>query len=199
MSSKILKYIPNEALEILTQWFWLHKFHLKISKPRRTKLGDFRPSNNQQPHRISINGDLNKYHFLITLTHEVAHLITWNRFGKKALPHGKEWKENYIILLEEILQQVEFPVEIKEALVKHMAKPKATSCTDTYLLNSLRLYDEIQNKLILCEIKEGDCFLLQGKRKFKKGKLRRTRYLCTELTSGKPYLIHQAAEVVKCS
>lgn len=199
MSSKIIKYLPEGALEIVIQWFRKYNFHLRICKPRRTKLGDYRPLTKQHPHRISVNGDLNKYHFLITLTHEVAHLITWEKYGRSALPHGVEWKLNYTQLLEEILQKVDFPKDLHAALMQHKSKPKATSCSDSDLLLNLRVYDENQEKTTLDELEEGDHFLLYGKRKFRKGRLRRTRYVCTEMSSGKAYLIHESAEVEKYS
>lgn len=28
-----------------------------------------------------------------TIPHEIAHLITWRRFGKEVAPHGQEWRE----------------------------------------------------------------------------------------------------------
>ncbi len=46
-------------------------------------LGDYRNSHAGKGHRISVNGNLNKYSFLITLLHELAHLFTYERFGHR--------------------------------------------------------------------------------------------------------------------
>lgn len=195
VTSKLLKYIPEDAAPIVYTWFERYKFQLRISKPRKTKLGDFRPSNHQFPHRISVNGDLNKYHFLLTLTHEVAHLISWNKYKNSILPHGSEWKLNYKQLMDEVLQEVSLPQSLLDTLKKHLANPKATSSSDALLIQELRKYDVNNHRLLLHEIEEGAHFLFQEKRRFRKGKLRRTRYLCQDLSNGKAYLIHRAAEV----
>ena len=63
---------------------------IKVVKPRITKHGDFRKSNNQKC-IITINKSNNKYRFLMTLIHEIAHYYTYkeNKFAK---PHGIKWK-----------------------------------------------------------------------------------------------------------
>ena len=45
-------------------------------------------------YQITINNDLNKYRFLITLIHEMAHLVTFKDMPRSK-PHGKEWKINF--------------------------------------------------------------------------------------------------------
>jgi SprT protein len=44
---------------------------------RSSKLGDYRPPQRGLPHRISVNHNLNQHEFLITLIHEMAHLLCW--------------------------------------------------------------------------------------------------------------------------
>ncbi|HAD34265.1 MAG TPA: hypothetical protein DCF44_07170 [Chitinophagaceae bacterium] len=41
---------------------------------------------------MSVNGNLNSYHFLITLLHEIAHMLVWEQFRNRVKPHGLEWK-----------------------------------------------------------------------------------------------------------
>ena len=48
--------------------------------------------------------------------------------------------------------------------------------------------------MTLEELDENTCFAI-NKKTYLKGKLRRTRYLCKEMSSGKSYLIHALAEV----
>lgn len=43
-------------------------------------------------HQITINQNLNKYAFLLTLVHEIAHLITYVNHGWNVKGHGPEWK-----------------------------------------------------------------------------------------------------------
>ena len=44
-------------------------------------------------HRISVNGNLNKYSFLITLIHELAHLLTFTQYKNRVDPHGRNGRE----------------------------------------------------------------------------------------------------------
>ena len=65
------KYVPENSIKILKSWIEELDIDIKIITPRKTKLGDFRYSNGNS--LITINNNLNKYSFLITLTHEIAH------------------------------------------------------------------------------------------------------------------------------
>jgi hypothetical protein len=58
----------------------------------------------------------------------------------------------------------------------------------------LRNYDAPSDDISLEEIPIASYFALKG-RVFEKGLLRRSRYLCKELMSGKEYLIHALATV----
>ena len=80
------QYLPSEAVEEVYHWLVEKKIHLKITRSRRTKLGDYRPPINHPNHRISVNHNLNPYSFLITFIHELAHLMVFEQFGNKAAP-----------------------------------------------------------------------------------------------------------------
>lgn len=62
-------------------------------------------------------------------------------------------------------------------------------------MKALNQFDEEPN-LLLGDLEEGEIFLF-GKRKFKKEKLRRTRFVCQDLTNGRRYLISKIATVEK--
>jgi len=195
LSKTLLKYIPNSALPLISSWFKEYNFHLRISKRRNSKFGDFRPAFKNQPNRISVNGDLNQYHFLITLTHEVAHAAIWQQYKNKVLPHGKEWKSKYSELLRILLSQVHIPADLESVISTHLQKPSASSCNDPELFKALKEYDPSNDHLYLSDIDLGTLFIIHGKRTFKKGKKRRTRYECFEISSKKIYLISGHAEV----
>ena len=86
------KYIPEKATLLIAHWIIDLDFKLKIKKERSTKLGDYRAPFNGSNHQITINYNLNKYSFLVTLVHEIAHLTTYNKYKHSVLPHGQEWK-----------------------------------------------------------------------------------------------------------
>lgn len=189
------KYIHEKAVDLIVSWILDYGVHLKITTGRTTKLGDFRPNMEKaNGHRISINYNLNQHSFLITLVHEMAHLVTWNQHGHRAKPHGKEWKNNYKTMLFPFLQDEVFPADVAVALINYMDNPAASSCTDTALMRTLMNYDE-QSSLLLEDIPGEAVFRLETGRVFRKGEKRRKYYQCLEISSGKMYLINPLAVV----
>ena len=88
---KLKPYLPPGALPPHQKLTGKALCQIRVSKPRKTKLGDYRrPGRPHQPHRISINGNLNPYAFLITLLHEWAHLEIYQEYKGKVAPHGPE-------------------------------------------------------------------------------------------------------------
>jgi SprT protein len=170
-------------------------FELKLTKRRQTKVGDFTSRKSALHPRITLNHDLNPHTFLITYIHEVAHHYVHKMHGHKVDPHGEEWKNAFKELMRPMLQETTFPPEILHELRRHMANPKASSFADTDLTKVLRQYDKgFEQLVVLSEIPEGSLFSIRG-RFFKKGILKRTRYLCRELKSKRQYLVPSDAEV----
>ena len=98
----LFQYLPELAIDEIVLLQEKYVFHLKISKPRNSKLGDFRPIGKRNS-RISVNGNLNKYEFLIVLLHEIAHLLVWKNYGLRTKPHGKEWQFEFKLLLKQYI------------------------------------------------------------------------------------------------
>ena len=189
------KYLPNDFVPYISELIMQSEVKFKIVAPRRTKLGDFKAKGDKSnKSQITINGDLNPYAFLITTLHELAHLYTYNKYKYKVRPHGKEWKKEFSILLNPILIHDALPNELKIALEKSIQNLKASSCSDIHLSRALKKYDSSKRTVTLEELDENTCFAI-NKKTYLKGKLRRTRYLCKEMSSGKSYLIHALAEV----
>ena len=189
------KYLPNDFVPYISELIMQSDVKFKIVAPRRTKLGDFKAKGDKNnKSQITINGDLNPYAFLITTLHELAHLYTYNKYKHKIRPHGKEWKKEFSILLNPILIHDALPNELKIALEKSIQNLKASSCSDIHLSRALKKYDLSKRTVTLEELDENTRFEI-NKKTYLKGKLRRTRYLCKEMNSGKSYLIHALAEV----
>lgn len=171
-----------------------HPCYFRISKPRKTKLGDFRANKNGM-HSISVNGNLNSYSFLITTIHEFAHLITYEQHKWRVKPHGKEWQNNYTKLILPIIEMGHLPAQLNDVLLKSLHNVKASSCTDKKLHRVLLSYDKLEEGLNYLErVEKESLFELNGKT-FKKGNLRRTRYVCMEYTTQKIYLVNALAKV----
>ena len=54
-------FIPDQSVEYILHWFLENKVRLRISLNRSSKSGDYRPSRQHLPPRISINNNLNPY------------------------------------------------------------------------------------------------------------------------------------------
>lgn len=191
-------YLPEGSFEDVSYYLLHYKVHLTITRERRSVLGDYRNALAEKNHRISVNGNLNKYAFLITLLHELAHLFTYERFGHRVQAHGPEWKNEFSKILAQFLLKKIFPADIYKALLKTLQNPAASSCADTSLLRVLHQYDEKKEGVLLVEsLPEGELFKIKGERVFKKMERVRKRIKCMELTTGKVYLFSPVYEVEK--
>jgi hypothetical protein len=192
----IKKYIPEPSAQRILDYLKHHKVHLTITRERKSVLGDYRHATNWKTHRISINGNLNEYSFLITLIHELAHLVTFNQYRHRVEPHGKEWKHIYSVILKDFLTHDIFPHDLLNTLKKSLHDLPASSCSDETLMRVLKNYDSKENGLVMLEqVAEGTVFDAGKGKMFRKGKKLRKRYQCTEVATGKLYLFSPIYEV----
>src|SRR5882757_2162851 len=115
--SQLQDYLPPNTYEPVLNYLRQYKVHLTVARERKSILGDYRHLTNETNHRISVNGNLNKYSFLITLLHELAHLLTFEQYGNKVMAHGREWKAIYSQLLDQFLKQHDFPADIEKEIL----------------------------------------------------------------------------------
>ncbi len=193
--SILYKYIPEKAVPTISEWVLKFDFKLRIKKSRSSKYGDYRPPINGENHLITINYDLNKYAFLITLIHEIAHLSNFNKHKNSVKPHGEEWKLHYKLLMNQFLIPDIFPPDIILALRKYMSNPAASSCSDINLLRVLKQYDNHKNTILLEDITTGSTFSYNDNRYFIKGEQVRKRFKCKEISSNRLYLFNPLTEV----
>lgn len=193
---QLKRFVPSGFERMAADLLLKYPVKFTITNPRSTKLGDYRPPfGGASFHRITVNGNLNPYSFLVTYLHEFAHLITYERYKRSVKPHGEEWKQAFRELLWPAVQTGLLPKPIEIALMKSMSNTKASSCTDVQLSRVLRQYDVAETKMKLLEELPDSCiFTLQGKT-FKRGVLRRSRFECIEVKTGRSFLVHRLAEV----
>ena len=180
----------------ISEWIYKFDFKLKIKKSRSSKYGDYRPPVKGENHLITINYDMNKYAFLITLVHEIAHLSTFNKHKDNVKPHGEEWKLHYKLLMQQFLIPEIFPVDIITALRKYMNNPSASSCSDTNLLRILKNYDNRIHTVLLEDVPLGTTFSYNDNRHFIKGPQSRKRIKCKEVSTNAVYLFNPVTEVL---
>ena len=193
---EILKeYLPERSINQVMEWIVQKNVHLKITRTRSSKLGDYRPPVVHPNHRISINHNLNPFSFLITFVHELAHLNVWEDHKNKVAPHGIEWKTEYRKLMQVMLANNIFPDDIHKVLLESIINSKASSTSDLKLSRVLKKYDEHISDTHLEDLPEDSIFQTTKGVEFKKGKKQRTRYLCQNINNKKQYLFHPLTPV----
>src|SRR5690606_12327029 len=136
------QFIPDRTYGMLTPYFHQFPIRLVLRRERKTVMGDYRPPHGNTPyHQISVNINLNPYSFLITLVHELAHLLTFVHFPRGVSPHGPEWKTQFRHVLMPFLGKRIFPAEIEKALIQYIQNPSASTCSDPLLYKALYRYD----------------------------------------------------------
>lgn len=188
-------YLPSGASAKLLEYLHRYKVHLTITRSRKSVLGDYRHATGTDNHRISVNGNLNKYAFLITVIHEIGHLVTFQQYGNRVYSHGKEWKHAYRLVLEDFMQLRLFPADLHQALMKSLHNLPASSCSDIHLTRILKNYDARDKTMLVEDVPEGGAFKTTDGRMFKRGRKIRKRIECTDLRSGKLYLFSPVYEV----
>lgn len=194
MSDTLAKYLPDHAVKPIFELIVEHGVHLKIVNERLTRHGDYRKAMTGK-HEITVNGSLNKYRFLITLIHEIAHLVAFEKFGRNIKPHGHEWKHTFQQLMVPYIRPEIFPNQLLPLLARHFRNPSASSDTDTTLSLALKQFDKQNDKNYVFEIPYGSVFRIKNGKVFKKIAVRTKRYECLEMSSGRLYLFNPNAEV----
>lgn len=187
------KRMPHAAAPIIARWIVELKVRFVVTRPRKTKLGDFRPAHKGKLAQITVNGDLNPFNFLVTTIHEFAHLGCHLEHGSNVNPHGKEWKRQYSSLLRPFLEKGMFPPDISEALYYHISKPSASSCSCPELSRALARHDD-DDVVFLGDLNSGVIFEFQNVL-YKHIERRRTRHVCERTQDGKKFLISGNARV----
>lgn len=193
LAESLKRYLPASTENLIARWIVRNEVHFRVTQPRNSKFGDYRHPYRGAGHMITVNGNLNPWAFLITTIHEFAHLLAWNKFRDHIAPHGKEWKEQFKILLMPLIEKGIFPTELETALRSYIFNPTASSCVDDRLTIALKKYDDLKLPF-LREIPDGSRFRF-NERIFIKGTKQRTRFSCKEEGKMEIYFISGLAEV----
>jgi hypothetical protein len=195
-------YLPEGSFEPVMAYLDRHQVQLTITRKRRTVLGDYRlarTASGKLQHQISVNGDLNPFAFLVTLLHELAHLVVQVSHHRSIEPHGREWQAVYRQIMLEFLELGVFPASLEKVIQSSMQRPAASSCADLELYRALRAYDpgfgESGGQSLLENLQPGQVFRVEGGRRFRFVAKMRKRIRCDEIPSGRSYLFSPVYQV----
>ncbi|PQB04981.1 SprT-like domain-containing protein [Aureitalea marina] len=194
MDNTLEKYLPSESVSACLELIKIHEVHLKIVNERVTRHGDYR-LRPDGTHQITVNANLNPYRFLMTLIHELAHLVAYKKYGRQIKPHGREWKHTFQQMMLPFIRPQVFPSEVLPQLARHFKNPRASSDSDPALALSLKQYDPPNDKYYIFEVPMGGYFKLYNGRVFRRGAKRVKRFECVEVKTGRLYLFNPMAEV----
>lgn len=194
MSVKTLEqYLPAHTFPYLKKWFADHYIHIKITKNRNSKLGDYRRLPDRS-HQITVNSTLDKQLFFFVLTHELAHLIAFDKFNYRISAHGKEWKD---VFREMLLESIDvYTDDLKPIIATFSKNPKANFMASPELVRYFHIEDPEDDFVFIEDLSIDDHFLYKGDKYIiveKKKKL----YLCRNLKNSRKYLFRPLAKVEK--
>ncbi len=197
-SDVLQKYLPIQAVEPIRQLIDKYRVNLTISRDRQSKRGDFRPGMNGRCHHITVNGSLNKYEFLFVTLHELAHVHVFNKYSKRAAPHGKEWKETYGAFIRDAVDKSLFDTTLNSLLYNYSLNVNATGTSDPELVRAFKAFDlhpDAHSWSLLEELPHGAIFETRNKRLFIKDEKVRKRYQCQCINTGRKYVFNPVAQV----
>ena len=188
-------FLPQGALPLVSGLIDRWKFSLRITRKRSTKVGDYRPPQRGKGHQVSVNHDLNPYAFLLTLIHEIAHLVVWETGPRRVRPHGKEWKQAYRELLQDFFAAGIFPDDIRRAVDHYFDRLGESNRSDLELNLVLKRYDQANGLHLVQDLPERSLFRSQRGQVFRKGHQLRKRFVCRCLDNQRNYLVPPLMEV----
>ncbi len=187
------QYLPENTFPFLKKWFSDYYIHIKITRNRNSKLGDYRrlPDNS---HQITVNSTLDKQLFFFVLTHELAHLIAFEKFNFRISAHGKEWKNTFTEMLLESLNI--YSDDLKPIIFKFSKNPKANFMASPDLVRYFHIDNSEDNLVFVEDLSINDEFLYKGDN-YKLLEKKKKLYLCIHLKNSKKYLFRALAKVEK--
>ena len=189
------EYLPEKSLDLVVQWLDEYRVALTITRRRNTKMGDYRPPLRKSYHRVSVNGDLHPMAFLVTLVHELAHLVIWERYQRKVKPHGEEWKTQFRQMLSLFTDGDIFPGEAGRIVRDFTRGTLSYRSFNQHFEKEIHKTDAGNTDFLLSELPVNSMFSIHNGRRFVKLEKLRSRYRCREVKSGRLYLISGLAKV----
>ena len=147
-------------------------------------------------HQITVNSTLQPELFFFVLTHELAHLIAFEKYGYRISPHGNEWKYTFREMLHESMEV--YHDDLKGIILKFSRSPKANFMASPELVRYFHAEDLKDEQNYIEDLKSGEIFIYRRMTYVIEEKLKKN-YLCKNLETGKKYVFKPLARVEKIS
>lgn len=189
------KYLPEHSLIYLKKWFADYTIHIKVTRGRNSKLGDYRKMPDRS-HQITINSTLQPPLFFFVLTHELAHLIAFEKFNNRISAHGAEWKQTFSLML---LESIDVYSDDLKPIIRRFAKaPKANFMSSPELVRYFHIENYEDESSYIEDLTVNDRFTYR-KQTYIIEEKRKKNYLCLNTENGKKYIFKPLARVEKFS
>ncbi len=193
----VLTRFPEESRLLIRSLFSEYHFLFRITTPRKSRLGSYKGTRHDTRPVIQVNSDLGTYTFLLVFLHELAHLVVMKKHGRKARPHGIEWKDAYRNLVQPFFDAHVFPTVLTAELHRYFRKTPATFHRDSRLINTLSSLEGGPEIVTVHDVPMNSTFTLMSGRQFVKIEKLRTRYKCFCPATRKYYLVPKSAQVLQ--
>ncbi len=195
IKANLARFVPEKALDEVVHLLCAYPIHLGLKAPRRGVYGDYRsPAPGTSLHKITVNGDMNPYAFLITFIHEYAHLLTAVHYPKSKA-HGPEWKRTYKQLAYPFIEKGIFPEDIKQALILYFRTTPSSTAKDHNLMRVLFKYEKKKANEYLLEQLPENAHFVYDKHIFEKGCKNKEKYTCKRLPEKTIYIFSPTTRV----
>lgn len=189
------KFLPDNCLNHLKKWFSGYSIHIKITRERKSKLGDYRKMRDGS-HEITINSTLQPELFFFVFTHELAHLLAFEKYGRRISPHGNEWKHTFRLMLLESIDV--YSEELKPIIIRFSRSPKANFMASPELVKYFHFEKSEDDSVFVETIQKGEQFIYRNQKYVLEGLIKKN-YLCMNLETGRKYSFRPLARVQNCS
>ncbi len=186
-------HLPMGTLPQIQQWAKGYPLRIKITRERKTKLGDYRKAPNGL-HHITVNGNLQPELFFFVLTHELAHLLAFEKYSRQIAPHGAEWKITFGRMILESLEL--YPLELQRLLIPFSRAPRANFMASPTLVKYFDVSNPSDPKTYVENLQTKDQFQFKGETYLMMEKLKKN-YLCKQIGTGRIYRFSALAKVEK--
>ena len=190
---EIVSACPPGADVWIQQWTAGLEVIIKLKNSRRSKLGDYRRLSETR-HQITVNKGLAPELTFFVLTHEMAHLLAFHRYGRAIPPHGAAWKSTFAELLLQSLPL--FPAEMQPMILAEAKNPKANFLLSAALVRHFGKDSIAPTSAYIMDLSPDDRFEYRGHTYRVKQRLKKN-YLCEQLETGRTYIFRPMASVEK--